>query len=593
NDSFLKAGFHDNAPVDKLLARPVAPPALVVSALPETARGFINAVRDNGSFRVAAAEQTLSPNPETAMSHQSFTNEPPTDFAVTEHRSTMSAALWRTVEQFGRHAPLVIAGRDVDTAARIESLNPSHHRQVVGTSAAADVAHVDEAVVAARRALPGWARLDVGRRGQYLWAVAERMRTRRFELAAWIVHESGKGWIEADADVAEAIDFCEYYARQAVELLAPRRVAVPGETNQLTRVPRGVAAVIAPWNFPLAILTGMTVGALVAGNPVIMKPAEQTPLVAAELMQIFRDVDLPAGVVQYLPGVGETTGAALAAHEGVDVIAFTGSRQVGMSLYRQGAEQSGTLRPSVKHVVAEMGGKNAIIVDADADLDEAVLGVMHSAFGFQGQKCSACSRAIVLADVYDRFLERLVEATRSITVAPAEDPGSVLGPLIDTAAVAKVQRYVEIGKSEARLALAGDVGALADEGHFVGAHIFADVPPNAVIAREEIFGPVLAVIRAGDLDDAIAFANASDYALTGGMYSRSPANLERARRELEVGNLYLNRGVTGALVGRQPFGGFKLSGVGHKAGGPDYVLQFTHARVVTENTMRRGFAPDE
>jgi RHH-type proline utilization regulon transcriptional repressor/proline dehydrogenase/delta 1-pyrroline-5-carboxylate dehydrogenase len=592
NDSFIKAGFHGNVPVEKLLAPPSFSPQPDESMAPADPRSFAIGSRDNGSFGLSSDLRRATTNTESAMCTSLFANEPPTNFAVSENRNAMSAALASAAEQFGRHAPLVIDGRDVDSRERLTSINPSHREQVVGTAAMASTEHVDRAVAAARRVLPKWADIDVERRAEYLLAVAGRMRSRRFELAAWIIHESGKGWSEADADVAEAIDFCEYYARQAVRLLAPRDVTVPGETNRLTHDPRGVAAVIAPWNFPLAILTGMTTAALVAGNPVIMKPAEQTPLVAAELMRIFREVELPAGVAQYLPGTGETAGAALSAHPGVDMIAFTGSRQVGMALYRRGAEQSGTVRPRIKHVIAEMGGKNAIIVDADADLDEAVLGVMHSAFGFQGQKCSACSRAIVLGDVYDRFLNRLVEATRSITVAPAEDPGSLLGPLVDADAVAKVQRYIDIGKNEARLVLAGEVGDLADEGYYVGAHIFADVPPDAVIAREEIFGPVLAVIRARDLDEAFAIANASDYALTGGMFSRSPANLGRARRELEVGNLYLNRAITGALVGRQPFGGFKLSGIGHKAGGPDYVLQFTHSRTVTENTMRRGFAPE-
>jgi RHH-type proline utilization regulon transcriptional repressor/proline dehydrogenase/delta 1-pyrroline-5-carboxylate dehydrogenase len=322
-----------------------------------------------------------------------------------------------------------------------------------------------------------------------------------------------------------------------------------------------------------------------------MKPAEQSPVIAALLMDIFRQVDLPDGVANYLPGRGEVAGAALVEHPRVALIAFTGSRAVGLAINANAAEVSAKGVGPVKRVIAEMGGKNAIIVDSDADLDEAVLGVVHSAFGYQGQKCSACSRAIVLADVYEPFLARLIEATRSLKVGPAEDPATTVGPVIDAEAYERIGRYIELGKQEGRLALAVDVGDLAQNGYFVGPHIFADVPYMARIAQEEIFGPVLAVIRAADLNEAIAIANGTEYALTGGIFSRSPAHLDRARRELMMGNVYLNRGITGALVGRQPFGGFKMSGIGSKAGGDDYLLQFVLPRTITENTMRRGFAP--
>ncbi len=368
-------------------------------------------------------------------------------------------------------------------------------------------------------------------------------------------------------------------------------VDVPGEENRFEYIPRGVTAVIAPWNFPLAILTGMTTAALVTGNTVVMKPAEQSPVVAAKLMEIFAEVGLPPGVLNYLPGRGETAGARLVEHPDVAVIAFTGSRDVGLAINARAAEVSRHGLASVKHVIAEMGGKNAIIVDDDADLDEAVLGVMKSAFGYQGQKCSACSRAIVLPTVYDAFLERLVEASRSLKIGPSEDPGTSVGPLIDEEALARVRKYIQLGAREGRTLLAADVGPLADEGYYIGPHIFADVPADARLAREEVFGPVLAVIRARDFDDALRIANGTEYALTGGIFSRSPAHLKRARRELLVGNLYLNRGITGALVGRQPFGGFRLSGIGTKAGGPDYLLQFVLPRTITEHTVRRGFAP--
>jgi RHH-type proline utilization regulon transcriptional repressor/proline dehydrogenase/delta 1-pyrroline-5-carboxylate dehydrogenase len=369
-------------------------------------------------------------------------------------------------------------------------------------------------------------------------------------------------------------------------------VDVPGEENRFEYIPRGVAAVIAPWNFPLAILTGMTAAALATGNTVVMKPAEQSSVVAAKLMEVFRSVDLPSGVLHYLPGPGESVGRALVEHPDVALVAFTGSRRVGLGINARAAEISaaGGLK-KVKHVIAEMGGKNAIIVDGDADLDEAVLAVVKSAFGYQGQKCSACSRVIVLEAVYDTFLERLVEATRSLKIGPAEDPSTSVSALIDAESYQRVWKYIEIGRQTGRELLAMGVGPLADEGFYVGPHIFADLPSDGRVAQEEIFGPVLAVLRASDLDEAFTIANSTDYALTGGIFSRSPEHLERARREMVVGNLYLNRGITGALVGRQPFGGFKLSGIGTKAGGPDYLLQFVIPRTVTENTMRRGFAP--
>lgn len=369
---------------------------------------------------------------------------------------------------------------------------------------------------------------------------------------------------------------------------------MPGEENRFEYAPRGVTAVIAPWNFPLAILTGMTTAALATGNTVVMKPAEQSSVVAAKLMEIFREVQIPAGVANYLPGPGETVGAALVEHPLVATIAFTGSRAVGLAINATAAAVSASGRLKlVKHVIAEMGGKNAIIVDDDADLDEAVLGVVKSAFGYQGQKCSACSRAIVLEAVYDTFLKRLVEATRSLKVGPAEDPATSVSAVIDAESQRRILNYVGIGRETGREALAIDVGPLAEQGFYVGPYIFTDVPPDGQLAQEEIFGPVLAVLRARNLDEAIELFGNTDYALTGGIFSRSPENFDRARRELLVGNLYLNRGTTGALVGRQPFGGFRLSGGGTKAGGPDYLLEFVLPRTITENTMRRGFAPSE
>jgi RHH-type proline utilization regulon transcriptional repressor/proline dehydrogenase/delta 1-pyrroline-5-carboxylate dehydrogenase len=417
------------------------------------------------------------------------------------------------------------------------------------------------------------------------------MRRRLFELAAWEVYETGKAWREATADVDEAIDFCEFYAAEVVKLQDAGGIDVPGEENRFEYIPRGVTAVIAPWNFPLAILTGMTAAALATGNTVVMKPAEQSSVVGSLLMDIFLEVGIPAGVVNFLPGRGEVAGAALVEHPDVAIIVFTGSQQVGLAINAAAAQASTRGVVNVKRVIAEMGGKNAIIVAADADLDEAVSGVMKSAFGYQGQKCSACSRAIVMAEVYDTFLHRLVEATKSLKLGAADDPATSVGPVIDDESLTRIQKYIEVGKQEGRLALAMDAGELAQQGCFVGPHIFADVAPSARIAQEEIFGPVLAVIRATDLNEALRIANGTDYALTGGIFSRSPVALSRAQREFLVGNLYLNRPITGALVNRQPFGGFKMSGIGSKAGGSDYLLQFVLPRTITEHTVRRGFAP--
>ncbi len=571
NDSFLRASFAEQVAVEKLLMNP------------------LDHAAESGDR--PSADSAPRSQPTLKSTGQSFRNEAPTDFTIEANRQAMRDALGDVRTELGRHYPLVIGGEQIETADHLVSLNPSHLRQTVGRCASAGIAEADRAVAAARRAWPEWADRTATERAEFLRRAARVMRRRRFELAAWEVYECGKIWREADADVCEAIDFCEYYALGAESLAGPQGIDVPGEENRFEYIPRGVTAVISPWNFPLAILTGMTTAALVTGNTVVMKPAEQSPIVAAKLMEIFAETGLPHGVLNYLPGPGETAGARLVEHSDVAVIAFTGSRAVGLRINARAAEVSAAGQGGVKHVIAEMGGKNAIIVDDDADLDEAVLGVMKSAFGYQGQKCSACSRAIVLPGVYDPFLQRLVEASRSLKVGPAEDPATSVGPVIDAEAFERVHRYIELGAREGRSLLAADIGPLASEGYFVGPHIFADVPSDARLAQEEVFGPVLAVLRARDFDEALRIANGTEYALTGGIFSRSPANLRRARREFMVGNLYLNRGITGALVGRQPFGGFRMSGIGTKAGGPDYLLQFVLPRTITEHTVRRGFAP--
>ena len=587
NDSFLRAGFMEDVPAEELLKSP--------SLMRNAECGMRSA--SNSALRTPHSAMAPPVDQEPPMSSKpfapTFANQPPVDFALQDNREAMQEALSAVGQRLGRDCPLVIGGQTIETAEQLQSRNPSLRAQIVGRFSVAGREHAEQAVAAAKSALPAWAARPVEERADFLQAAAELMRQRLFELAAWVVYETGKPWREATADVDEAIDFCEYYALEAIKLQGAAGVDIAGEENRFDYLPRGVAAVVAPWNFPLAILTGMSTAALVTGNTVIMKPAEQSSVVGALLMEIFQDARLPAGVVNYLPGKGEVVGAALVEHPEVAIIAFTGSRSVGLAINATAAEVSRRGTSQVKRVIAEMGGKNAIIVAADADLDEAVVGVVRSAFGYAGQKCSACSRAIVVADLYEPFLNRLVEATGSLKVGPAMESASVVGPVIDEESLSRIHQYIEVGKQEGRLVYAGDVGPLAQQGNFVGPHIFADVPPRARIAQEEIFGPVLAVIKAADLTEALRIANGTEYALTGGVYSRSPATLDRCRREFLAGNLYLNRGITGAMVGRQPFGGFKMSGIGTKAGGGDYLLQFVVPRTVTEHTVRRGFAPPE
>ncbi len=572
NDSFLRQSFTEHIPEDELLRPPH--PLAAAPAAP----------------RAAGPPPLPSPTPDPPPPIPAFRNEPDLDFSRAEAREALAEAIAMVRRRMGRRYPVVIGGEKVTTTGEIASLNPARPSEVVGLAGRAGAAEADQAVAAARAAWPSWAATPAGERARVLFRAAEILRERRAALAAWEVFEAGKPWREADADVAEAIDYCEYYGREMLRLASPRILGEErGEVNEYGYRPRGVAVAIAPWNFPLAILAGMTTAALVAGNTVIMKPAEQTPVMAAHLHEILLEAGAPPGAVQYVPGIGEEVGAHLVAHPGVDVIAFTGSRAVGLAIAREaGMARAG--QRGIKKTVLEMGGKNAIIVDDDADLDEAMRGAVASAFGYAGQKCSACSRAIVLAPIAEAFLRRLVEAARSLRVGPAEEPGTFVGPLIEAEARDRVLKAIAAGKKEARAALEVDVAGLGD-GHFVGPTIFSEVPPQSGLAQEEIFGPVLAVMVARDFDEALALANGTAYALTGGIYSRSPSRIERARREFAVGNLYINRKITGARVGRQPFGGFRMSGIGSKAGGPDYLLQFLEPRTITENTMRRGFAP--
>ncbi len=569
NDSFLRQGFAEGFSEEVLLMNPALHQSPELKPLAASQAGAIAKPQ-------AAAE---------------FHNEPLSDFSVAENRDKMAAALKAVRAEFGRTYPVIIDNKPQAVGKTLDSVNPSRTAEIIGKVACASVEQANAAVASCLKAFDGWRDTPVEERAAFLRRVAQQFRDRKFELSAWICLETGKPWRESDADVAEAIDFCDYYAHEMLKLGAPQHRDVPGEDNRYFYEPRGVAVIIAPWNFPLAILTGMATAALVAGNTIILKPAEQSAVVGAKLMECLQAAGLPAGAANFVPGIGEEIGPTLTNHPDVALIAFTGSVKVGLMINEQAAKTPGG-QNFVKKVIAEMGGKNAVIVDADADLDEAVKGVVDSAFGYSGQKCSAGSRAIVLDGIYDQFLARLVEATKSLTVSAAEEPGCSVGPVIDAESRDRILKAIETGKKEAKLAHQTDIGSLASQGYFVGPTIFADVPEAASLAQEEIFGPVLSVIRAKDLDDAIRIANGTRYALTGGCYSRSPTHLEKVKRRFRVGNLYINRKCTGALVDRQPFGGFKLSGIGSKAGGPDYLLQFLLPRTVTENQMRRGFAPE-
>jgi RHH-type proline utilization regulon transcriptional repressor/proline dehydrogenase/delta 1-pyrroline-5-carboxylate dehydrogenase len=571
NDSFLRASFSEHTPEEQLLMNPLQRGA---HDGPPTHDGRINGPAHSA--------------PRTP--HPAFKTESLTDFSREESRRAMQAALAQVAGQLGRSYPPVIGGKAVAAPAEAESVDPGRTRRVVGKWGRSSPEQARQAIRAAAAAFPAWRDTAPERRAEYLFAMAEVMRRRRFELAAWQVYECAKPWREADGDVAEAIDFCDFYGREMLRLAEPRRRDVPGEDNEYFYEPRGVVAVIAPWNFPLAILCGMSTAAIVTGNTVVMKPAEQSAVVGAKLMEVMQEAGLPPGVANFLPGVGEEVGPVLVNDPAVSLIAFTGSRGVGLAINRQAAD-SWPGQDHIKRVLAELGGKNAILIDDDADLDEAIHGTVASAFGYAGQKCSACSRVIVPEALYDSFVARLVEATRSLKVGPAEEPGVALSAVIDDDARRRILAAIEKGKAEGRLVHAGDVGPLAQEGYYVGPHIFADVDPQSSLAQEEIFGPVLAVLKCRDLTHALEIANGTKYALTGGVFSRSPGRISRVKREFRVGNLYVNRKITGALVDRQPFGGFKMSGIGSKAGGPDYLLQFVLPRTITENTLRRGFAP--
>ncbi|NLY53876.1 MAG: L-glutamate gamma-semialdehyde dehydrogenase [Firmicutes bacterium] len=508
-----------------------------------------------------------------------YRNEPLTDFSLSAHREEMQQALARVSEQLGRTYPLVIGGQTINSDTIMESLNPCQHQQVVGRVAQGNKEHAEQALQAAWDAFASWSRVPIATRADYLFKLAALMRRQKRELTAWLVLEVAKNWVEADADVAEAIDFCEYYARQALEIdQGTSLTAIPGERNTMIYIPLGAGLVISPWNFPLAILMGMTAAAIVAGNTVVIKPANSAAVIGAKVMELMQAAGLPAGVVNYLPGSGSEVGEYLVNHPRTRFINFTGSMEVGLRINQQAAiAQPGQIW--IKRVVAEMGGKDSIVVDETADLEAAAQGIVQSAFGFQGQKCSACSRAIVVDAVYDQVLDRVVELTKQLSVGPAYDNYRV-NAVIDAAAFAKITSYFKECASEGRLLTGGEYDD--QQGYFIQPTIFADVDPEARLAQEEIFGPVLSFIRANDFQHALAIANNTIYGLTGSLYSNCRARLEQAKQEFHVGNLYLNRGCTGALVGVHPFGGFNMSGTDSKAGGPDYVKLFMQAKSISE-----------
>ena len=548
NESWLRSSFMDNADSSVLLASP----------------HIQHTDRDPGIQRIEDAPERhhLSPAVEGVSDGRPFFTEAYRDFSMAKDRENFAKAI------------------AASTVPNVTLLATKEDAQSV--------------IATAHDAFPAWRNEDPLVRSQILVKAAERMRQRRDEMCGIVMQEAGKTWREADSEVCEAIDFCDYYARMAPQLFEYERLGeFIGELDQQFYQPRGVCAVISPWNFPSAICCGMTVAALVTGNTVLVKPAGQTTGIAKLICEILWEAGAPKDVLQFVAGPGSIIGSAMVRDPRVAIIAFTGSKGVGLDIL-EAAGQVPETQPFVKKVICEMGGKNAIIIDASADLDEAVLGVRQSAFGYQGQKCSACSRVIVVDSAHDLFLERLIESTRTLVIGDVMVPGTDIGPVIDAKAASEIQRYIEIGKTEGKLELAQPIPEGLEEKtgrDYIAPHIFSGITRDHVIAQEEIFGPVLAVMRVKDFDEALEVANATEYKLTGAVYSRKPSNLEKARQEFRVGNLYLNRGSTGALVGRQPFGGFGMSGVGSKAGGCDYLLQFVEPRAICENTMRRGFAP--
>jgi 1-pyrroline-5-carboxylate dehydrogenase len=509
-----------------------------------------------------------------------FGNEHLTDFSKPEHIDAQEAALRHVESELGYTFPLIIGGERRFTDETFTSINPANPEQVVAVFSKATVAEADEALEAAWRRFQSWQYTPAEQRAGYLFRAAELLRERRFYFNALMIYETGKSWVEADADTAEAIDFLDFYAREAQRIGGEQPVTpIPGEKPHLRYIPLGVGVVIPPWNFPCAIMAGLTSSALVSGNTVILKPASTAATIAGRFVDLLEDAGVPAGVVSFLPGPGGEIGDALVKRPLTRFISFTGSREVGLRINELAAH----LQPGqiwIKRAILEMGGKDAIVVDETADLEAAATAIVAAAFGFQGQKCSACSRAILVDAVYDQVLAKVVEKAKQLTVGPTVDRAQFMGPVIDASAYSKILDYIQIGKGEGTLLLGGE--ALDRPGYFIQPTVFGDVAPTARIAQEEIFGPVLAAIRVADFDDALAVANNTQYGLTGSLFSTDRDRIERAMREFHVGNLYINRKCTGALVGGHPFGGFNMSGTDSKAGGRDYLLLFTQAKSISE-----------
>ncbi|MGA3194653.1 MAG: L-glutamate gamma-semialdehyde dehydrogenase [Terriglobales bacterium] len=527
------------------------------------------------------ATMEAPPRVQSRLHEGPFKNEQFVDFTRQDNVRKMRSALDTVRGQLGREYDLIIGGKRIKTADKIRSINPAKPSEVVGIHQKAGKEHVEPAVNAALKAFTSWSRTPVEQRAALLFRVADTMRERKLEYMAWLVFEVSKNWLEADADVSETIDFCEFYGREALRLAkAETPVQLPGERDTLTYIPLGVGAVIPPWNFAAAIMAGMTVASIVCGNTVVLKPSSDSPTIAAKFVELLEECGLPEGVVNLCPGGGASFGDALVLHPKVRYIAFTGSREVGLHINHSAAtQQPGQIW--IKRTVLEMGGKDAIIVDSDADIDSAVEGVAQAAFGFQGQKCSACSRAIIDERIYDKFLEKLKARVERITLGdPVDNPN--MAAVINEGSMNDILRYIEIGKKEGRLITGGGRATHAGDGYFIQPTVIADIQPKSTLEQEEIFGPVLAVIKSRNFDHALEIANDTEFGLTGAVYSSSREKLDRARREFHVGNLYLNRKCTGAMVGAHPFGGFNMSGTDSKAGGPDYLYLYTQAKSIGE-----------
>jgi 1-pyrroline-5-carboxylate dehydrogenase len=524
----------------------------------------------------------MEPNPEwSRMMLPKFQNEPLTDFTNPATVDEFEDALEKVRAEFGRKYPLVIDGEEIFTDRTFNTTNPANPGEVLAVFSKADQDHAARAVLAAHEAYKEWQHYPAEERARYLLKAAAEMRRRKHEFSATMVLEVGKNWIEADADTAEAIDFMEYYARQMMKLdrAAVQLYPYPPEEVDLRYIALGAGIVIPPWNFPCAIATGMTAASIVTGNGTVLKPATNAPMIAYKMCELFWEQGIPAGVLNFTPGSGSEIGDLLVDHPKTRFIAFTGSKEVGLRIFQRAAEiQPGQIW--LKRTILEMGGKDAVVVAEDADLDLAAAGIVTGAFGYQGQKCSAGSRAIIVEEVYDQVVAKVLANVDRISIGPPEDNENWLGPVIDQYAHQNILNYIEIGKKEAKLLAGGDSVEVPEGGYFIAPTIFGDVPEDARIAQEEIFGPVLAIIKAKDYDDALRIANGTEYGLTGAVYSKSRAKLECARREFHVGNLYFNRKCTGALVGVHPFGGFNMSGTDSKAGGPDYLLLFTQAKSI-------------